>query len=136
MNSVPSLFCFCFGIDGVLTPCPPIEAAGNVLSVTCLRDSIIIVSVDNFHEPHSTKTPRSTPTSPQILLQAFKLTSAPEGLNSEPALGSIIDSINGQGTFDVIASDADESSKGKKTKALSSSLYGMENLRKQREGEE
>lgn len=120
----------------MLTSCPPIEVAGNVLSVKCLRDGIIIVSVDNVHEPSSTKAPRSTPTSPQILLQAFKLSSGSEGLRSEPALGSILDTINGQGSFDAIVSNEDESSKGKKLKALSDSLYAIGNLRKRRPGDE
>lgn len=135
MDSVPSLFCFNFGVDGVLTQCQPIQVSGNVLSVTCLRDSLVIVSVDSFHEPGSTTALRSTQASPQTLLQAFKLTSGPEGLSSDPALGSAIGSINGHGTFEVVTSDEDESSKGKKAKALSDSLYGVENLRKRRQEE-
>lgn len=136
MNRIPSLFCFSFEADGVLTPCPPIQAAGNVLSVTCLKDSTIVVSVDNFHEPSSTKTTRDTPATPQILLQAFKLTAGPEGLDSKPALNSAIDSINNQGTFDIISSGEDESSKEKKAKALSDSLYAVGNLRKRTGGGE
>jgi tRNA (guanine-N(7)-)-methyltransferase subunit TRM82 len=130
LNRLPSLFYFSFGIDGMLTPCPPIQLAGNILSVACLKDSTIIVSVDSFHDPSSTETARDTPASPQTLLQAFKLTVGSDRLDSEPALGSTIDSINSQGTSNVFELNEDESSRGKKAKALRNSLYAVENLRK------
>ncbi|KAK2765337.1 tRNA (guanine-N(7)-)-methyltransferase non-catalytic subunit trm82 [Arachnomyces sp. PD_36] len=135
-DGIPSLFCFSFGLDGVLTPCPPIQLSGNVLDVTCLRDSTIIVSIDNLHEPSSTKTTRTKPESPQTLLQAFKLTMGKEALDSVPVLGPTTTSISSQGTGDFFSLSEDEKSKADKRKALGDLLYGIENLRKRRGGEE
>lgn len=104
-----------------------IQLSGNILDVTGLDShGAIIVSVDNVREPGSTETWKSSPSTPQILLESFQATTKEGSLKWNPTTDDVfVTAINAAGTS-PIPTDADD----KQKKTLDGALYSMSVLRK------
>ena len=127
---VPKLLSFVYGTDGHVVPQPPAEIAGNALDVTAIDGSgHILVAVDNVHDPSSTRTRRSAPSSPEQLLQEFKLSNESGCLKWEKVSSLAVDTVNKNGTT-AIPIIGDEKGANKQSQSLVDSLYGLTNLRK------
>lgn len=93
-------------------------------------EGTVLISVDCVREAGSTQTWRANPTS-QTLLEAFRVKSAADGLQWEPATEEMTAAANSEGTSHIPA-DIQE----KQRKEMNESLYGLENLRKKNTGED
>lgn len=109
-----------------------LELAGNALDVVVLdTDTVnVIVSLDTVHEPGSTKRWKSEPNPDLKMLQVFKFDSS--STDYTPSL--LIEAVDREGTF-AIEPRIESSSKSQKPD-LGELLYGLENLRKQRQTED
>lgn len=113
---------------GTLKAHNPIQLSGNVLDLT-RNNETIVVSVDGVRKAGSTQEWRESPTSPQTLVEAFRVKAGSESLDWEP-IHELTRAINTQGTSDITTE-----AEGKQRKELNESTYSMANLRK-RQGEE
>lgn len=85
----------------------------------------VAVSVDTIREPNSTNMWKSSPGTPQTLIETFQVSSSEGSLSWSPADDSMATEINSAGTTDLPAS-LDPNQK----KAFDDSLYTLVNLRK------
>lgn len=100
------------------------------------KNDTIVISVDGVHASGSTKAWRDNFTSPQVLLEAVRMTVQQDGLLAwEPIMDPVIGNVNQEGTSDIVI-PADEKSKLSQEKMLSESLYNVGNLRKRVGAEE
>lgn len=84
-----------------------------------------MVSVDGVREPGSTNTWRTSPGTPQALLDSFHIKASQDGLELIRSEDPLAVGINSAGTSDLSASlDA------KQKKELDTSLYNLGNLKK------
>ena len=110
---------------GTLKSQSPIELSGNVLDVTSIgTKGMIVVSVDSVRQAGSTQEWRTSPTSPQTLLESFRVKAGSELLGWEPTQ-ELAAKVNFDGTADITAA-----AEGKEKKELNESVYIMGNLRK------
>ena len=107
-----------------------LQLDGNALDVVVLKNGHIIVSIDNVHEPNTTRVLRDKDKEkPGKLLSAFEFTCNAEDPIWKPALAPVIDTIS-QHDFETMIAPED----GKKN-GLADTLYPMENLRKRVQGD-
>ncbi|KAK2734603.1 tRNA (guanine-N(7)-)-methyltransferase non-catalytic subunit trm82 [Onygenales sp. PD_40] len=136
LEGVPKFFPFIFSLDGKLIAQSPVDLSGNALAVTSLdRKGTILVSVDNIHEPGSTKEQRKSPESPQQLLQVVSILVEADTLKWTQSENAAVDAVSKQGTFDLPPME-DEKGAKKSGQTLISTLYGIGNLRKWGKGDE
>lgn len=110
---------------GTLKAQSPIQLSGNVLDVTTIgTKGIVVVSVDCVRQAGSTQEWRTSPTSPQTLLESFRMKTGSEALEWEPTQ-ELAATVNSGGTADITAA-----AEGKAQKELNESVYIMGNLRK------
>ncbi|KAL2000112.1 hypothetical protein VTN02DRAFT_3543 [Thermoascus thermophilus] len=133
----PQLLCYTLEPSGELKSQPSIQLSGNVLDVASLgKTDTIVISVDGVHASGSTKAWRDSIASPQVLLEAVRMTVQQDGLIAwEPISDPVIGNVNQEGTSDIVI-PADEKSKLSQEKMLSESLYNVGNLRKRVGAEE
>ncbi|KKZ60208.1 hypothetical protein EMCG_05130 [[Emmonsia] crescens] len=136
LEGIPKLFPFVFNLDGKVVALNPVHLSGNALGVTSLdNQGNIIVSVDNVHEPGSTKDQRKSSDSPQQLLQVFSVTVDQETFKWTEADSDMVKTINSHGTFELATSE-DMKEVKKHAQALTATLYSVGNLRKWGKGDE
>ncbi|KAJ5084839.1 hypothetical protein NUU61_009418 [Penicillium alfredii] len=108
-----------------------IQLSGNVLDVVGIDSrGLILVSVDTVREPDSTHSWKSAPSSPQTLLESFRVNLGPDSLKWVPVEDSMAVKINAEGTasFPTILEE-------KLKREFDDALYSLGNLRKKK-GEE
>lgn len=88
-------------------------------------DDVIYVSVDSVREAGSTQAWRTDTTSPQTLIESFRVKLAQETLEWESVNEAVTTKVNSEGTLEIPAA-AEE----KQQKELNQSMYSMGNLRK------
>lgn len=119
------LQCFVLETTGTLKAQAPIHLSGNALDVTSVEATgDIVVSVDCVRETGSTQQWKTTPVSPQTLLESFRVKAGPETLEWSP-VHEVTTTVNSEGTSDITVP-----AEGKQRKELDESLYSMGNLRK------
>lgn len=85
---------------------------------------MVVISVDSVRQAGSTQEWRTSPTSPQTLLESFCVKTGSEALEWEPTQ-VLAATVNSQGTADIKTA-----AEGKGQKELNESVYIMGNLRK------
>lgn len=85
---------------------------------------MVVISVDSVRQAGSTQEWRTSPTSPQTLLESFCVKTGSEALEWEPTQ-VLAATVNSQGTADITTAV-----EGKEQKELNESVYIMGNLRK------
>ncbi|KAL6232990.1 hypothetical protein BDW75DRAFT_8674 [Aspergillus navahoensis] len=125
LEGSPALLPFTLESNGSMTPHTPIKTSGNILDAQVHRDTVV-VSVDCIRVPGSTQEWRSSPATPNTLLEAFQLKQS--ATEWESVSDQLVSTINATGTTPVILADGAEE---KEKTALNGVFYGLENLRKQ-----
>jgi tRNA (guanine-N(7)-)-methyltransferase subunit TRM82 len=122
----PQLLTFTLEDDNTLKLQGTIPLSGNVLDVTGISSKgTVVVSVDTIREPSSTTTWKSSPVTPQTLVEFFQVNSSQGSLSWSPADDSMAAEINSAGTTELSAS-----LEPKEKKTFDDSLYTLGNLRK------
>ncbi|OKL59703.1 hypothetical protein UA08_05296 [Talaromyces atroroseus] len=117
------LLSFLLSNDGKITAQSSLQASGNILDLACNDENgTIFVSVDSCHEPGSTKAWKNNfDSAAQMLIQGYGVGVRDGKLAFEPTAGQVVDSINAQGTEEVLAG-VDESAWAKTQKSLSENV--------------
>lgn len=125
------LQCFVLEAAGTLNAQVPIQLSGNALDLASMEATgDLVVSVDCVREPESTQQWKTTPASPQTLLESFHAKAGPATLEWNP-VHEMTTTVNSEGTSDLTAP-----AEGKQRQELDESLYSMGNLRKKTYEEE
>lgn len=120
------LLCFVLEPTGTLKAHNPIQLSGNVLDLTSNNEAIV-VSIDGVRKAGSTQEWRESSSSPQTLLEAFRVKAGSEFLEWEP-IHELPEAISTQGTSNITAA-----AEGKQRRELNESTYSMANLRKRKD---
>ncbi|OJJ47832.1 hypothetical protein ASPZODRAFT_131423 [Penicilliopsis zonata CBS 506.65] len=119
------LLCYVVEPDNTMRHQADIQLTGNALSLATVESQgTIIVSVDGIREPGSFQDWRTDSTSPQILLESFKVQTTQGNLSWEPLATPMTTAVNSTGTTVLAALEP------KQQKELNDSLYSVGNLRK------
>ncbi|OJD18919.1 hypothetical protein AJ78_01105 [Emergomyces pasteurianus Ep9510] len=136
LEGISKLFPFVYNSEGKVVALDPVDLSGNALGVTPLdNNGNIIVSVDNVHEPGSSKDQRKSPNTPTQLLQAFSAAAEQESLKWIEVDSDMVKTVNNYGTFDLATSE-DEKEVKKHAQTLAATLYSVGNLRKWGKGDD
>lgn len=125
-NSSPQLLCYTLESDNTLKSQGTVQLSGNVLDIACIdSQGSVGVSVDAVREPESTDKWKSSPASPQTLIECLRVGVSDGRLEWTVSEDPRSASINAGGTSDLpSALDA------KQKKAYDDVLYNLGNLRK------
>ncbi|KAI9884689.1 MAG: tRNA (guanine-N(7)-)-methyltransferase non-catalytic subunit trm82 [Watsoniomyces obsoletus] len=119
----PALFIFNLDSTKCISPSQTLPLQGNALDVAIFEDQgVMVVSVDNLHQPWSVGEVRQESIEPAVLLQCFqlKLNNGALVWREEPD-SDVIKQINEQGSFEMPTGSLQN---------LSNMLYSVEKLRK------
>lgn len=125
MEGSPNLLCYVLEPMGTMKFQSLISLSGNVLALTIMEpEGEILVSVDGVREIGSAHAWRTGSSSPQVLLECWKLKSGEDNLEWVDDHNLLTTTINVQGTEEVLATEH------RQRKELDNVLYGLGNLRK------
>ncbi|CRG90375.1 tRNA (guanine-N(7)-)-methyltransferase subunit trm82 [Talaromyces islandicus] len=132
----PELQSFLLQEDGQLTPQKSIQASGNVLDIAWAESqATLFLSIDACHEAGSTKTWRKDFNTSQPLFESYTAKVQDSRLEFDLTTTQVVDAVNSQGTEDVVTV-LDDPAQQKAQKALTGTLYNLENLRKGTKGDD
>ncbi|KAJ5219324.1 uncharacterized protein N7498_001423 [Penicillium cinerascens] len=126
LEGLSQLLSFTLEDDHTLKFQGTIQLSGNVFDVTGIPSkNTVAVCVDTIREPNSTNMWKSSPGTPQTLIETFQVSSSEGSLSWSPADDSMVTEINLAGTTDLPVN-----LEPNQKKVFDDSLYTLVNLRK------